>query len=176
MGTSIIKLKSYKLEDIYNDILKVNNDQLKLPETIKNQRFDLIYKNIEEPENLNSLEKEILKKLNLTKQSDFKPTKINIVSIQNQSLLEETFEKRFSGKSDADDKIIFTAYTINKTLDELSNVSSMLFKFNDTNETKYDFIINIKSKDEIISSLKTYGLKVEEKDGKIEYITLSSGK
>lgn len=176
MGTSIIKLKSYKLEDIYNDILKVNNDQLKLPETIKNQRFDLIYKNIEEPENLNSLEKEILKKLNLTKQSDFKPTKINIVSIQNRSLLEETLEKRFSGKSDADDKIIFTAYTINKTLDELSNVSSTLFKFNDTNETKYDFIINIKSKDEIISSLKTYGLKVEEKDGKIEYITLSSGK
>jgi hypothetical protein len=176
MGTSIIKLKSHKLEDIYNDILKVNNDQLKLPETIKNQRFDLIYKNIEEPENLNSLEKEILKKLNLTKQSDFKPTKINIVSIQNQSLLEETLEKRFSGKSDADDKIIFTAYTINKTLDELSNVSSTLFKFNDTNETKYDFIINIKSKDEIISSLKTYGLKVEEKDGKIEYITLSSGK
>jgi thiol-disulfide isomerase/thioredoxin len=176
MGTSIIKLKSYKLEDIYSDILKVNNDQLKLPETIKNQRFGLIYKNIEEPENLNSLEKEILKKLNLTKQSDFKPTKVNIVSIQNQSLLEETLEKRFSGKSDADDKIIFTAYTINKTLDELSNVSSTLFKFNDTNETKYDFIINIKSKDEIISSLKTYGLKVEEKDGKIEYITLSSGK
>jgi thiol-disulfide isomerase/thioredoxin len=176
MGTSIIKLKSYKLEDIYNDILNIKNDQLKLPEAIKNKSFDLIYKNTEEPKNLNSLENEILKKLNLTKQTDFKPTKINIVSIQDKSLLEETLEKRFSGKSDADDKIIFTAYTISKTLDELSNVSSLLFKFNGTNETKYDFTIDIKSKDDIISSLKTYGLMVEEKDGKIEYITLISQK
>ena len=176
MGTSIIKLKSYKLEDIYNDILNIKNDQLELPEIIKNKRFDLIYKNTEEPKNLNLLEKDILKNLNLKKQMVFKPTKVNIVSIQNQSLLEETLEKRFSAKSDADDKIIFTAYTINNTLVELSNVSSVSFKFNDKNETKYDFIIGIKSKNDIISSLKSYGLSVEEKDVKIEYIKLINEK
>lgn len=176
MGTSFIKLKSYRLEDIYNDILNIKNDQLELPETIKDKRFDLIYKNTEEPKNLNLLEKDILKKLNLKKQAVFKPTKVNVVSIQDQSLLEETLEKRFSAKSDADDKIIFTAYTINNTLVELSNVSSVSFKFNDKNETKYDFIIGIKSKNDIISSLKSYGLTVEEKDVKIEYIKLISEK
>jgi thiol-disulfide isomerase/thioredoxin len=174
MGTSIINLKSYRLEDIYNDILNIKNDQLELPETIKDKRFDLIYKNTKEPKNLNLLEKGILKKLNLKKQTVFKPTKVNVVSIQDQSILEETLEKRFSSKSDADDKIIFTAYTINNTLVELSNISSVSFKFNDKNETKYDFIIGIKSKNDIISSLKSYGLIVEEKDVKIEYIKLIS--
>jgi len=172
MGTSIIKLKSYSLEDIYNNIFNIRNDQLELPESVKNKRFDLVYKNIKEPKNLNLLEKDILKKLNLSKQTAFKPTKTYVVSIQNQSLLAETLQKKFSAKSYADDKIIFTAYTINKTLDELSNVSSVPFKFNDKNDTKYDFIIGIKSKDDIISSLKTYGLKVKEKDVKTEHITL----
>ncbi|QXP78857.1 MULTISPECIES: TlpA family protein disulfide reductase [Winogradskyella] len=176
MGTSIINLKFYRLEDIYNDILNIKNDQLELPETIKNKRFDLIYKNTEEPKNLDLLEKDILKKLNLKKQMVLKPTTVNVVSIQDQSLLEETLEKRFSAKSDADDKIIFTAYTINNTLVELSNVSSVSFKFNDKNEIKYDFIIDIKSKNDIINSLKSYGLTVEEKDVKIEYIKLISEK
>lgn len=172
MGTSIIYLKSYKLESIYNDIFSVKNDQLTLSNKIHNKRFDLIYKNTEDPENLSSLENQILNKLNLTKQTNYKPTKINVVTIQDQSLLEETLEKRFSSKSDADDKIIFTAYTIKNVLDELSNVTSEPFNFIESNDTKYDFIINIKSKKDIINSLKSYGLKTEKKDGKTEQITL----
>lgn len=174
IGTSMLNLKSYRLEDIYNDIFNIKNDQLKLPEYIDNKRFNLIYKNIEEPENLNLLEEDVLKKLNLKKLTEFKPTSIYMVSIKDQSLLEETLEKIFSSKSDAGDKIIFTAYTIDKTLVELSNVSSITFKFNDKNETKFDFIIGTKSKNDIINSLKSYGLTVEEKDVKLEYITLIS--
>lgn len=175
MGTNIISLKSYSLEDVYNDVFNIKNDQLQLPENINNKRFDVIYKNIEEAANLNMLEKDILKKLNLKKQMVLKPSKINMISIQDNSLLEETLEKRFSAKSDADDKIIFTAFTINNTLDELSNVSTVPFKFNDKNENKYDFIISIKSKEAMVESLKSYGLSVEEKDIKIEYITLIWG-
>lgn len=172
IGTSIVYLKSYKLEGIYNDIFNVKNDQLILTDNIQNKRFDLIYKNTAEPENLSSLENQILNKLNLTKQTSYKQTKINVVTIQDQSLLEETLEKRFSSKSDADDKIMFTAYTIKNVLDELSNLTSEPFNFIESNDTKYDFIINIKSKKDIISSLKSYGLKTEEKDGKTEQITL----
>lgn len=172
IGTSIVYLKSYKLEDIYNDIFNVKNDQLILTDNIQNKKFDLIYKNTEGPENLSFLENQILKKLNLTKQTNYKPAKINVVTIQDQSLLEETLEKRFSSKSDADDKIIFTAYTIKNALDELSNITSEPFNFIESNDAKYDFIINIKSKKDIISSLKSYGLKTEEKEGKTEQITL----
>jgi len=176
MGTSIIILKSYSLKDIYNSVFNIKSTQIKLPENIENIKFDLTYKNFKEPENLNLLETDILKKLHLEKQTELRPTNVNIVSIQNQSLLEKTLENQFSSISHADDKIIFTRNTITQMLNELSNVSTEQFKYNDKNETKYDFIIGIESKDDIVTSLNSYGLTIADKEAKIEYITLISGK
>ncbi len=96
MGTSIIILKSYSLKDIYNSVFNIKSTQIKLPENIENIKFDLTYKNFKEPENLNLLETDILKKLHLEKQTELRPTNVNIVSIQNQSLLEKTLENQFS--------------------------------------------------------------------------------
>ena len=176
MGTSIIILKSYSLKDIYNSVFNIKSTQIKLPENIENIKFDLTYKNFKEPENLNLLETDILKKLHLEKQTELRPTNVNIVSIQNQSLLEKTLENQFSSISHADDKIIFTRNTITQMLNELSNVSTEQFKYNDKNETKYDFIIGIESKNDIVTSLNSYGLTIADKEAKIEYITLISGK
>ncbi len=61
-------------------------------------------------------------------------------------------------------------------LNELLNVSTEQFKYNDKNETKYDFIIGIESKNDIVTSLNSYGLTIADKEAKIEYITLISGK
>jgi len=176
MGTSIILLKSYSLKSIYNSVFNIKSMQIKLPENIENIKFDLTYKNFKEPENLNLLETDILKKLHLEKQTELRPTNVNIVSIQNQSLLEKTLENLFSSISHADDKIIFTRNTINQMLNELSNVSTEQYKYNDKNETKYDFIIGTKSKDDIVTSLNSYGLNIADKKAKIEYITLIRGK
>jgi len=175
-GTRVIVIKSYSLREIYNDIFNIKSVQIELPENIENKKFDLIYKNIEEQENPNLLERDILKKLHLEKQTELRPTKVNMVSIQDQSLIEETFENQYPSKSHADDKIIFTAFTITQMLDELSNVSAGLFKYNAKNETKYDFIIGVKSENAIINSLKSYGLTVKEENIKIEYITLINRK
>lgn len=172
VGTSVIYLKSYKLKDIYKDLFNVKNNQLKLPENLKNKHFDLMYKNTEAPKNLSVLESQILNSLHITKQIDFEPTKVNVVTVQDPSLLEETLEKRFSSKSEADNKIIFTAFTIKNVLNELSNLAYEPFYFTEDNETKYDFIINTTSKNDIINSLKSYGLKTEEKKGEVEHITL----
>lgn len=174
LGTKIISLKAYSLEEIYSDILNIKPDHINVPTDFQDKRFDLLYKNIEEGSNLELLENNILNKLELEKNSVFKSIKINMVSIQDESLLEETLEQRFSAKSDADDKIIFTAFTIDNTLDELSNLSSASFKANEDNDTKFDFIIGIKTKEDIINSLKTYGLSVEEKEENSEYISLLS--
>ncbi|NCP85668.1 MAG: TlpA family protein disulfide reductase, partial [Bacteroidetes bacterium] len=163
MGTSIIILKSYSLKDIYNSVFNIKSTQIKLPENIENIKFDLTYKNFKEPENLNLLETDILKKLHLEKQTELRPTNVNIVSIQNQSLLEKTLENQFSSISHADDKIIFTRNTITQMLNELSNVSTEQYKYNDKNETKYDFIIGIESKDDIVTSLNSYGLTIADK-------------
>ena len=42
-----------------------------------------------------------------------------------------------------DDKILFTAYTINETLNELSSLFEVVFQYNGSDETKYDFIVDI---------------------------------
>ncbi|MCX8481581.1 MAG: hypothetical protein ORN58_06660 [Sediminibacterium sp.] len=76
-----------------------------------------------------------MKKLNLKKQTDFKTKKNIFVSIKNAALLEKNLEG-FSARSEADDKIIFTGYTLNKILDELSKYSTEIFSFIDKNDTQ----------------------------------------
>ena len=171
-GFKTIELKFASLLDIYSEIFNIKNNDLKIPETIRNKHFDLLYKNKDEPNSLNLLEIELLKKLNLKKQTDFKTQKNIFVSIKNAALLEKNLDG-FSARSEADDKIIFTGYTINKMLDELSKYSTEIFSFIDKNNTQYDFIINIKSKKDIIDSLKSFGLIItEEKDIKTKIINL----
>lgn len=173
MGTSIIMLGSYRLEDIYNEIMNIKSDQLEFPESLREKRFDLIYKNIEKPDSLGLLERSILEKLNLKKQTKTNKAKIFVVSVQDKSLLKETLEKKYSSKSDAGDKLIFTAYTIKNMLDEMSKISPISFKQLDDIEIQYDFIIDTQSKDGILRSLKSYGLIVEEKESEDEYISLT---
>ena len=174
IGKGLVMLNSYSLKDMYNEIFEIKNYQLEVPESVDSIRFDIMYKNTEEPDDLNYFEKEILSNLNLIKQTKLNPAKINVVTIQDPSLLEETLENSFSSKSYADDKILFTAYTINETLNELSSLFEVVFQYNGSDETKYDFIVDINSEDDIINAIKTYGLKVEKKEGEIEYITISS--
>lgn len=172
MGTIIYSLIAHNLEDIYNSIFQVRKEQLTIPAKFENKHYDLLYKNTDKSKGLEQIEKEILKEFNLTKQIESKKGKTNIVTVKDSTLLEETLEKRFSAKSDADDKIIFTAFTIENMLEELSNRSSELFIFQDEISTKYDFIISINSKEETIKSLSSYGLELTEKEIDIEYITL----
>lgn len=172
VGSSIIVLNAFKMENIYSDIFKIKSNQLDIPKSVENKSFSLQYKNLEDPENVSILENEILKKLNLIKHTEVISTKLNLVSIKDQSLLEGALEKSFSAKSYADDKVIFAAYTIDNMLGELPKIMSYPFKLNSENENKYDFIINIKSESEIINSLKSYGLSIEEEEQKIEHISL----
>ncbi len=177
LGTMIIVLNSYSLENIYNDIFKINNKQLKLPDSFKNKRYDIIYKNTVNPQNIGVLENDILNALHLKKHTERKPIKENIVSITDSSLLEKSLEKTFSHESEAGDKIIFTRTTINEVVNKLSDISSeQPYVFNGTDKTKYDFIIGTKSKNEIIKSLKSYGLMVKEEDVEVNYTIINEKK
>ncbi|MBN2616620.1 MAG: TlpA family protein disulfide reductase [Bacteroidales bacterium] len=177
IGTMIIALNAYSLENIYNDIFKITNKQLKLPENLKNKRYDILYKNTENPQNTGVLENDLLNALHLIKHTETKLIRENIVSISDSSLLEKTLEKTVSHESEAGDKIIFTRSTISEVVNKLSNNSSgQSYVFNGKDKTKYDFIIGTKSKDEIIKSLKSYGLLVKEKDVKVNYTILTEKK
>ena len=99
IGKGLVMLNSYRLKDMYNEIFEIKDYQLEVPESVDSIRFDIMYKNTEEPDDLNYFEKEILSNLNLIKQTKLNPAKINVVTIQDPSLLEETLENSFSSKS-----------------------------------------------------------------------------
>jgi len=174
--TGIMLHNGYKLSEIYYNIFNIKNYQLKLPKSIQNRTFNLVYKNSENPEDLSLLEDMVLKNLGLTKEINIKFVKVNTVSIQDKSLLEETLEKVQTSKSGGGDRMIFTKYTIKNMMDDLSVICSEPFIFNNEDEKDYDFIIDTKSKKDIIDSLNSYGIKVDEKNGEVEFVTLIEDK
>lgn len=178
IGTKAIELKGYTLEDIYTETLNKKAQHLEIPDNLKSKRIDLLYKNSRgDEQSLLELEQEILKKLGITKTVEPVKVKGFVVSVKDKSLLEETMgEKGFAAKSDADDKLIFTAYTIASTLDAVSDATSEQFQFVGKDDTKYDFIIATTSKEEILKSLRSYGLEVTAKTFEAENIKLKAGK
>lgn len=178
IGTKAIELKGYTLEDIYTETLNKKAQHLEIPDNLKSKRIDLLYKNSRgDEQSLLELEQEILKKLGITKTVEPVKVKGFAVSVKDKSLLEETMgEKGFAAKSDADDKLIFTAYTIASTLDAVSDATSEQFQFVGKDDTKYDFIIATTSKEEILKSLRSYGLEVTAKTFDAENIKLKAGK
>lgn len=88
-------------------------------------------------------------------------------------MLEKTFDSNIGFKSDAGDKLLFTNYSIENMLDEISKISKIKFQYAGTDETKYDFIINKETDNEIVKSLEGYGLTVRNIKGNMEFYELT---
>ena len=169
---NVFDLTSYTLKDIYKKVFNISN--IILPANLLDKKFDLLYKNTIGEVGLQRLEKELLEKLDLNKQLIFKKTSFHAVTVKDSSLLEKTTDINSSSRSSADDKILFTGYTINNTLDELSKISRAGFRFMEKNDSKYDFIINTKSNNDIIKSFKSYGLNLKDTTADLEFIILKN--
>lgn len=171
MGNSLMELKAHKLEDIYTGIFEITN--IDLPENLSSTYFNLLYKTGDKVDPLGKLESEILTQLNLTKTIEKRPSKSYAISVVDAGNLDKTLESKFSSKSDAGDKIIFTAYTLPDMLDELTKVHNVEFAYQEQGSAKYDFIIDINSIEETLQSLASYGLMYKIQDSYIEHIILS---
>ena len=163
INTSIIVLSAASLEDIYTQIFDRDPSSIRIPDDLRNQQFKLVYKNTRDKENsLQMLEKVLLEKLQLQKRTLTEQKASYLVFISDKTLLEETLETRFSAKSDADDKIVFTAYTIQDMLREINKIFSEDFRYEESIQTKFDFIIATSSKKAMLSSLQSYGFNAKE--------------
>ncbi len=176
IGTRAIDMKGFTLGDIYEQVLGINKQKLKLPDALKDKRFNLMYKNSKDDAlNKIELEQKLLLQLGLKKNVEVIQVKGYEVAIKDSSLLEKTLaEEGFAAKSDADDKTLFTAYTIKSTLDAVSNFSSVPFRFSGEDKTQYDFIINNSSAAAIVASLESYGLEATAKNFRTEQVELKS--
>ncbi len=171
MVNNINSLKSYTLTNIYKEIFNIKN--LVLPANLSAKKYDLLSKNSLGKEGLDKMEAELLQYLNLEKKISLKNTAYFATTVKDSNLLEKTLNQNMSSKSDAGDKILFTGIRIEKMLDEISKDRKLKFNYAGKDETKYDFIVNVKSTKQIIKSLKTYGLGATKAKAKLEFYELN---
>ncbi len=177
-----LKLFSYTATnfiDIYADLFGQAKNNILMPDSIKNEKFDLTYKNMKgNGQDLLEIESHILKTVGLKKTKLSQNLPVHEVLILDNKLLEKTLDEDFSAKSDAKDKLIFTSYTLNDLIKELNAYSTERFSISTNNkvEGKFDFIIEVKSTDKIIKSLESYGFKVHNIEKEIEVWQLANEK
>lgn len=171
IGNKLIALESASLHEIFKNIFDYTH--IEIPASTQSRQFDLLYKNTDKQNSLIKLEKLLLEQLKLSKKTELRRIQINDVKVANKSLLEETLEKRFSAKSDAENQLIFTAYTIANMVKEINKVTADNYRYEGEEDTmKYDFIIRIDAKQATIDSFSSYGLQIEQKNKEQEYIVL----
>jgi thiol-disulfide isomerase/thioredoxin len=166
----IVELNGFSAKDIYASLFK--NNRVMVPKKYDSLRFNLLYKNMDKQSFLSRLENEILNELNLVKAIESKTIDTYMVSIDEPEKLEKTLNKQFASKSMADTKIIFTSYTIQDMVDEISRIHSIVMQYKGDDKKKYDFIIPVDSKESTLGALATYGLRVQNEVQRIEYIAL----
>lgn len=169
-GDNAMVLSPVSLRELYQEVFKIQIASSSLTDSTK---YSLIYKNAKVTGNsLAELENLILSSLNLTRQTNLEKVSKYIISVENLSLLTPALDTRFSAKSDAEDKMIFSNYTITAMIDEMEKTLNANLEFKGLNEIKYDFIINSTSLESFRTSLESYGLSMEEQTSEEEIIYL----
>lgn len=169
-GDNAMVLSPVSLRELYQEVFNVQVASSSLTDSTK---YSLIYKNAKPNGNsLAELENLILSSLNLTHQTNLEKVSKYIISVENLSLLTPALDTRFSAKSDAEDKMIFSNYTIAAMIDDMEKTLNANLEFKGLNEIKYDFIMNSTSLESFRSSLESYGLSMEEHTSQEEVIYL----
>lgn len=169
-GDNAMVLSPVSLKELYKEVFNIQVASTNLTDSIK---YTLIYKNANATGNsLAELEKLILSSLNLTRQTKLETVSKYIIAVNDVSLLKPALDTRFSAKSDAEDKVIFSNYTITAMIDEMGKTLNANLEFKGPDEIKYDFIVNNTSLESFRSSLESYGLSMKEKTSEEETIYL----
>lgn len=171
VGNFGLNFTAARLADILAKIWDVDPGNVEIPDSLQRERYYLMYKNARPgAEGFERLGTEILNVLNLEKAVSEKPVTVYQVAVTDESLLEETMETEFSSNSSTGEKIIFSAYSIPDMLDEITEDSEATFTTAEDSEVKYDFIIDVSSTEEMLESLKSYGLEAEQQNDTVEII------
>ncbi|MEM8524425.1 MAG: TlpA disulfide reductase family protein [Bacteroidota bacterium] len=174
VGDKATLLSSVSLKELYKELFKL---RVNVTPNMNSKRYSLLYKNTKpDDQSIRDLRTTVLNTLGLQEQKQLFKTKKNEVSIADSNKLKPALEKMFSSNSEADDKIIFSNFTIAKMLEEMNGVLNTDFYYEENNTGGYDFIVNKDSIENFKASLKSYGLAWQLKEVGEETITLVAEK
>lgn len=170
INDELLLLNSYTILEIYEEIYSINSSHVSGPSEILNQKFDIVYKN--KDKSFVHLESKLLEYLSLEKTVKYMQRKQFIFEIVSTDKLELNNDSPFTAKSDAGEKVVFTAYTLDALAKQLSSISEHQYQFKAIDKNKYDFIIDIKSEEAIMKSLNSYGITLIESEVEQSQIVL----
>lgn len=171
---SVVGVSGATLAQIYAMVF--DNKNVEIPEQLKKVHFDLYYKNTKDSSTqaLDHLEANILQQLQLSKQEEERTAPALKITVKNRSLLEENYE--FSAVGGSEKKLVFTAYSFEMLAKKLSKDAPVIVLYEGNDTKKYNFIINLSSKEALVKSLKSYGIETEESEAVVKHIKLDISK
>lgn len=119
-----------------------------------------------------ALEQQMLTAMGLKKSSREQSVRTYLLSVQAPDQLKPALEPRFSSKSSADERLIFSGYSIGDMIKAINPLTNAQYTYRGQDEQKYDFIIEISSDEALRESLKSYGLGWELSMEKREEIVI----
>lgn len=175
-GTTLNYFAGMVFPELYSEVFGYNKNAVLVPEKIKNEYYDLIYKNVNgEKEDMLEVEKYILDALRLKKSVSLRKVKVYEASVSDIQLLEKTTDD-FMSRSGTKDKVVFIGYTMRDFFKDLGKYTSEMIVMPNVIDGRYDFIIDITSIEDIVESLEKYGIKMSAGEKSIEMIELKLNK
>lgn len=162
-------------ESIISKINKKSPRQIIVPDTLKNKKFNILYKNLNklELEDLNNdLKSNVLSALNLTENLETKTVEVYLLRILDSTKLNysnENEDEMHSGENET--HLIYSNSSIESLIQGIEDSKNEII-INETKlNKKFDFIIRKSSLDFIIKDLNTYGLKLEKVKRQINFLS-----
>ena len=175
-GTTLNYFAGMVFPELYSEVFGYNKNAILVPEKIKNEYYDLIYKNVNgKKEDMLEVEKYVLNALRLKKSVSLRKVKVYEASVSDIQLLEKTTDD-FMSRSGTKDKVVFTGYTMRDFFKDLGKYTSEMIVMPNVIDGRYDFIIDITSIEDIVESLEKYGIKMSAGEKSIEMIELKLNK
>ncbi len=161
------------LIDIFGIGLGVPAGRINLAKNVEVDNFSFFYLN--KQVSLEEARKEIISGMEdlfqLTHEVSRRTVPAFAGSITDSTLMEPTLSEQAS-VSDAGEKVIYTAQTIDEVFSDLEERTNTPYLWQGEDKTQFDFIIDISTSDSIRSSFESYGIQLQEQPVQVEYITI----
>lgn len=161
---NIIYYSPVSFRDICYSALNIKQYKIDIPDSINDIPLLLALKRKDSSRANDLIEQKMTDALGLIKTSTSVKIPLLTLAIKDRTNLEQNGNHIFSSISDAGKNKIMTGFTIREMASILSMTGPAEVRSEANDSNLYNFTINIRTKDEMIKSLRSYGFEIKESE------------
>jgi hypothetical protein len=156
-------------------LFDLDEKDITIPAGMAGQKYFLMFKQAKNtPADLQKIGEQILGIAGLSKKQVPRKVPIWVCTLKDDKLLDKSAEEWFSSYSEAGDKMIFTGFTLPNLMKALNKYTTQRLAFSGNHPGSFDFIIDIKTPEDILTSLKTYGIDATTEERTVNTIVFEA--